>query len=125
MTVRIEFPRKIRAAIIARANGVCEACTAVLKTGEGEVDHILPCALGGKAEAANGWLLCRVCHGEKTANDIRSVRKADRARDKATRAMRSKVKIRSAGFPKAPKPAIDKLPMLGPRQLFAERTETP
>jgi 5-methylcytosine-specific restriction protein A len=133
--MRLEFSRKVRAAIIARAAGKCEACTAVLKHGEGEVDHILPCALGGKPEAANGWLLCRVCHGEKTANDIRSMRKADRQRDKASGAVRPAGKIHSAGFAKSPKPV--KLPMRKrtfdifghpidapePRPMFAERTE--
>ena len=85
---RREFSRKVRAAIIARANGRCEACDAVLKPSEGEVDHILPCALGGKPEAANGRLLCRQCHAGKTATDIRQVRKADRQRDKGTGAIR-------------------------------------
>ena len=37
---RMEFSRKIRLAIIQRANGRCEACEAVLKVGEGEVDQI-------------------------------------------------------------------------------------
>jgi 5-methylcytosine-specific restriction protein A len=119
--MRLEFSRKVRAAIIARAKGVCEACTAVLKPGEGEVDHILPCALGGKPEAANGWFLCRVCHGEKTANDIRSVRKADRQRDKATGAVRPKASIPSR--PKEHRPVRDRLPMPGPKQLFVERTD--
>lgn len=109
---RLEFPRKIRAAIIARAQGKCEACSSALKPGEGEVDHILPCSLGGKGEAANGWLLCRQCHAEKSAADIRRTRKADRQRDKASGAIRPKQSISSRGFPKSPKPERDRLPML-------------
>ncbi len=103
MTNRLEFNRKTRAAIIARAAGHCEKCKAVLKSGEGEVDHILPCALGGEPTIANGRLICRVCHNEKTASDIRQIRKSDRQRDKATRAIRPTAKIKSAGFPKSPK----------------------
>ena len=87
---RMEFSRKIRLAIIQRANGRCEACEAVLKVGEGEVDHILPDALGGKPEQANGRLICRVCHKAKTANDINRIRKADRQRDSHNGALKKK-----------------------------------
>ncbi len=114
MSKRMEFSRKIKVQIIARANGKCEKCSAVLKTGEGEVDHILPCALGGEATVANGRLLCRVCHVEKTADDIRRVRKSDRQRDKASGAVRPKSAL--AGR-KRPKPALTKT--LPPRAMFA------
>lgn len=87
---RKEFSRKTRQAIIQRANGRCEVCKAVLKTGEGEVDHILADALGGEPTIANGRLLCNVCHKTKTATDISMIRKADRQRDKRTGAMKSK-----------------------------------
>lgn len=96
---RAEFPRKVRAAVFLRAGGCCEACGAKLKTGEGEVDHVLPCALGGEATEANARLLCRVCHTAKTADDIRSIRKADRVRDKHTGAWpKSRRPLRSRGF---------------------------
>ena len=100
MIKRIEFTRKIKVQIIARANGKCEKCSAMLKTGEGEVDHILPCALGGEATVANGRLLCRVCHAEKTADDIRRVRKSDRQRDKASGAVRPKSALAGRKRPK-------------------------
>lgn len=103
---RMEFTRKDKAKIIARANGKCEKCSAMLKTGEGEVDHILPCALGGEATVANGRLLCRVCHVEKTADDIRRVRKSDRQRDKASGALRAKSALASR---KQPKPGLTKI----------------
>lgn len=106
MTKRIEFTRKIKAQIITRANGKCEKCSAILKAGEGEVDHILPCALGGEATVANGRLLCRACHVEKTAEDIRRIRKSDRQRDKASGALRAKSAL--AGR-KQPKPALTKI----------------
>jgi 5-methylcytosine-specific restriction protein A len=111
---RKEFPRKVKAAIIDRAQGRCEACRASLKVGEGEVDHRLPDALGGKPELANAWLLCRACHKSKSGHDIRSVRKADRARDKSTGAIRPKGRIPSP--PKAEKP--ERRPSLPPRILF-------
>lgn len=113
MSKRMEFTRKDKAKIIARANGKCEKCSAILKTGEGEVDHILPCALGGEATVANGRLLCRICHVEKTADDIRRVRKSDRQRDKASGAVRSKSALSGR---KSPKPALTKT--LPPRAMF-------
>lgn len=116
---RLEFSRKTKAAIIARANGKCEKCEAVLKAGEGEVDHILPCALGGEPTIANGRLLCRVCHKEKTATDVRAVRKSDRQRDKASGAIRPKQSFKSPGFPKAEKSRGTKT-SLPPRQLFQQ-----
>lgn len=121
---RSEFSRKVRKQIIDRANGHCEACEAVLKTGEGEVDHILPDALGGKPEASNGRLLCSVCHKEKTKEDVRRIRKADRQRDKASGASRKPPKMKSRGFENEPKPkaidkaAVDDAAKLPRRRLF-------
>lgn len=121
---RVEFSRKIKAAIIARADGKCEACKAALKTGEGEVDHILPCELGGEATIANGRLLCRPCHKEKTASDVRRIRKSDRQRDRHSGAIKPKGTIKSAGFPTVDKPKRgvpkDALPELPRRQLYRE-----
>lgn len=106
MSKRMEFSRKDKAKIVARANGKCEKCSAMLKTGEGEVDHILPCALGGEATVANGRLICRVCHVEKTAGDIKAIRKSDRQRDKASGAVRPKSVL---SVRKSPKPALTKI----------------
>jgi 5-methylcytosine-specific restriction endonuclease McrA len=99
---RQEFSRKTKAAIIDRAGGKCERCSASLKLSEGEIDHILPCALGGKPTIANGRLLCRVCHAGKTTQDVRRIREADRARDKHTGAVRpsSKLSTRDKRQPK-------------------------
>ncbi len=115
---RREFPRKIKAAAIARAAGHCEKCKAVLKPREAEVDHVLPDILGGEPVLANAQVLCAVCHKEKTATDIRRTRKADKQRDKASGAIKPKGRIASP--PKAEKPA-GKTP-LAPKALFAART---
>lgn len=106
---RQEFPRKVRKAIIDRSNGHCEACKAVLKPGEVEVDHILPCSLGGDNSPANGRALCKVCHKAKTARDIKRTRKGDRQRDKNNGAIKPKKSVQSRGFQKTIKnPKIDK-----------------
>lgn len=117
MAGRVEFNRKTRAAIIDRANGACEKCKAALKPGEGEVDHILPCELGGEATVANGRLICRTCHKEKTAADVRAIRKSDRQRDKASGAIRPKQSIKSAGFPPPDKQPTKRV-SLPPRRLY-------
>ena len=123
---RRDFPRKVKAAAIARAAGKCEKCTAALKPGEAEVDHILPDILGGEPVLANARVLCRVCHAEKTADDIRRTRKADRARDKASGAVKPAGKLRGPAFQKTekPHPRIDKaaLPEQPRRNLFMRST---
>ena len=105
---RREFSRKVRQAALDRAKGHCDKCKAVLKPREGEVDHILPDVLGGEPVLANAQVLCRVCHAEKTASDIRRTRKADRQRDKASGAIRPKQKIasRPAQPKRSPKPPV-------------------
>jgi 5-methylcytosine-specific restriction protein A len=120
---RLEFPRKVRQAIKARANGHCERCKSVLKVGEGEIDHILTCALGGEPTVANGRLLCRACHKEKTADDVRSLRHGDRMRDKHSGVIRPTGKLRGAPFPKTERSAKRAAkPALPPKPLFEERT---
>ena len=117
--MRREFSRKVKAAAHARAAGKCEKCAAVLKPREGEVDHILPDILGGEPVLANAQVLCRVCHAEKSAADLARTRKADRARDKASGAIRPAGKIRSAPFPKADKPKREGKTALAPKSLYA------
>lgn len=117
---RREFSRKVKQAAITRAAGKCEKCAAVLKPREAEVDHILPDILGGEPILANAQVLCRICHAEKSAADIQRTRKADRARDKASGAVRPKQSIKSAPFPKPDKPAREGKPMPPRRPMFKE-----
>ena len=122
---RKEFSRKVRKQAIERANGKCEnkACGAVLKPREAEVDHILPCELGGEPVLANAQCLCKVCHKEKTANDVRRIRKSDRARDKDSGAIRPKQTIRGGTFSGSkakPEPKSDPKPMPPRRALYQE-----
>lgn len=123
---RKEFSRKIRREALVRAAGHCEnkACKAVLKPGEAEIDHILPLEMGGESVIANAQVLCRACHKSKTATDVRAIRKSDRARDKASGAIKPKGTIQSRGFTPPEKASKrEGKPALPPRQLFrnAER----
>jgi 5-methylcytosine-specific restriction protein A len=112
---RLEFPRKIKSAAFARSGGKCEACSLPFKGGA-QYDHVLPAALGGEPTLANCRALCVACHAEKTAADVKRIRKADRQRDRANGSIAPKSKIKSAGFPKAP--ARDPKRRLPPRSLY-------
>lgn len=114
--MRRDFPRKIKAQAILRANGCCEKCSAKLKVGEAEVDHVLPDALGGEPVLSNAEVLCSHCHKAKTGDDVRRIRKADRQRDRHTGALAKSSQIRSVGFApraaqrKASAPLMKQLP---------------
>lgn len=109
---RREFPRRVRAEIILRATNAaglvcCEGCGLVLGKKPYEVDHTLPEALvmdkSRKLTAADGELLGKACcHTPKTGDDIRRIRKADRQRDKDTRALAKPSQIKSRGFESRP-----------------------
>lgn len=98
--MRREFSRKIRAEIVLRAtnaDGVicCEGCGLPLGKKSYQIDHTIPEALvmdkSRKVTASDGKLLGQACcHGPKTADDIRQIRKADRQRDKHTGAFERK-----------------------------------
>ena len=79
--MRREFPARIRAAAFERCNGLCEECRSKLQVGRFHYDHVLPDGLGGKPLLENCRVLCRACHGVKTANqDVPQIAKADRQR---------------------------------------------
>ena len=88
---RSEFPRKVKAAAFERAKGFCEGCGAKLATGRIEYDHRVPDALGGEPTLDNCVVLCRACHGEKTATgDVPRIAKMKRQRDRHIGAHASK-----------------------------------
>lgn len=101
--MRFEFSRAQRREIHARANGHCEGCGAALKTGEGEYDHRVAQGYGGVNTVENGQLLCRTCHGTKTAKDKGITEKVKRVRDKHNGTYPpSKSKLRSRNNLKGP-----------------------
>lgn len=87
---RREFSRKTRAQAFERAAGCCEGCGAKLKVGEAEYDHVLPCELGGDNGLENCEVICVPCHKEKTADDVKRIRKSDRQRDSLSGAKKPK-----------------------------------
>lgn len=63
--------RKYRKALIMRRGGECVACGATPLDQHIHVDHIKPLADGGEPYDENNLqLLCRECHGKKTAKEV-------------------------------------------------------
>lgn len=100
MTSRREFSRKLRAQIVLRATNAkgqiaCEGCGLILGRKPYEIDHrIAEAFILDKSKpltAEDGQLLgVACCHrggANKTANDIRALRKTERIRDRHTGAM--------------------------------------
>ena len=82
--MRSEFSQKVKANAAIRANDHCEKCTKRLLAGDFHYDHEIPDALGGLAILENCRVLCRACHGEKTAKtDVPRIAKAKRNYRKA------------------------------------------
>lgn len=83
MSRRREFPPKVRVQAFDRAGGHCECCTRKLMPGDAHYDHVVPDALGGEPTIDNCAVLCRACHGAKTAGkDVPAIAKAKRVERK-------------------------------------------
>lgn len=83
MTVRREFPDKVKVAAFERAGGRCEKCGARLFVGKFHYDHRIPDAMGGTPTLDNCDVLCTPCHGEKThRHDVPDIAKVKRIRAK-------------------------------------------
>lgn len=62
--------RIVRARILRRDKGLCQACLAQGRyRPASDVDHITSKGLGGTDDDANLQALCRDCHKAKTANE--------------------------------------------------------
>lgn len=95
--MRREFPAKVRAAAFDRSGGQCEQCTAPIRYGA-QYDHIVPDALGGEPTLENCRVLCKTCHGIKTASeDVPRIAKAARVRGNHINA-----RTKRGGFRKPP-----------------------
>ena len=95
---RIEFSRKTKRDAFARAEGRCEwkdadgeRCNVRLYPGNVEYDHALSAELGGDASLGNCQVLCKTHHRAfKTPQDLKTIAKSNRIRDKHTGAMKKR-----------------------------------
>jgi len=67
-----------KAKLLKLQRGKCQECGLSFHDWDVlEVDHIIPRAIGGKDEYKNLQLLHRHCHDEKTALDLKEIRRKD------------------------------------------------
>lgn len=81
MVKRVEFDKKTRGLAFQRCAGLCEKCSAKLKVGEAEYDHIIPYYFTQDSSLSNCQVLCVPCHrgeGAKTADDQHDISKSKR-----------------------------------------------
>jgi 5-methylcytosine-specific restriction enzyme A len=77
--MRREFSKAVKIAAFQRAGGRCECCTTKLTAGKFQYDHAIADGLGGEPTLENCVVLCRACHGVKTANhDVPAIARAKR-----------------------------------------------
>lgn len=121
---RKRFTDKDRARIFAANKGCCHLCNARIDgvREAWEVEHVIAWELTRDDSDANLRPAHKSCHSTKThTQDRPAINEAKRREAKHFGVKRAKGTIHSAGFAKSPKPV--KLPMPGPKQLFAERME--
>jgi 5-methylcytosine-specific restriction protein A len=82
MTYRRQLSTRARLDFFLAHKGRCASCTMPIPPGKGwDIDHIIPLALGGSDTTENMQILCKPCHGTKTARrDVPAIAKAERAR---------------------------------------------
>ncbi len=75
-----EMPNR-KAKLLKQQKGKCPWCGLNFQDWDVlETDHIIPKALGGRDEYKNLQLLHRHCHDEKTALDLKEIRRKDRSK---------------------------------------------
>ncbi len=101
--MRREFPAKVKEAAWARCRGHCENCTRPLRPGDINYDHRIADGIGGEPTLDNCAVLCKGCHGAKTAKlDVPLIAKGKRIRRKHIGATRSKARIPGRRFDGTP-----------------------
>lgn len=123
---RKRFTDKDRARIFAANGGCCHLCEQKIDgvREAWEIEHVIAWELTRDDSDDNLRPAHKSCHATKThTKDRPAINEAKRREAKHFGVKRPSGKLQGRGFPKALKPAIDKLPRPGRRQLFA-RTET-
>lgn len=78
-TLDAAIPKAVRLRVFERYGGVCQLSKVKIQVGDKwQADHRVPLGLGGKHEEENLWPVLVEPHKEKTADDIKDIRKAQR-----------------------------------------------
>jgi len=82
---RRQFSARAKAARLLEFDGKCADCGCKVGGSAGlDWDHVIPLELHGDDEIENLQPLCKVCHKAKTAGDVKSIRKAERMRQRSS-----------------------------------------
>ena len=96
------IPARVKVRVFDRAGGRCAECTLpIVGKLRPAYDHIIAIINGGKHAESNLQLLCVPCHAAKTKADVAEKSTVARKRAKHLGIKSTRVKIQSAGFPKA------------------------
>ena len=78
--MRREFSRGTKLEAYEKAGGKCQICGVELR-GIAHYDHRIPDAIGGANTVENCSVVCKACHGVKTATqDVPTIAKSKRVR---------------------------------------------
>ena len=106
-TARKKFTPTQRLKIFEAAKGVCALCNQQIKAGDAWiVEHLRPLGLGGSNDKENTVPVHAQCAHSKTfgeTGDLSQIAKAKRVKMRHLGISRSKLKIQSRGFSKAPR----------------------
>lgn len=102
-TPNAEIPKAVRLRVFERYGGVCQLSGRKIQVGDKwQPDHRIPLGLRGEHRESNLWPVLVDPHKEKTADDTRAIRKAQRIALKHIGAWpRSKRLLKSRGFQKS------------------------
>lgn len=99
---RKSFSTRERTRIFKLHGGICHLCKQEIQIGEAfDLEHVIPWELTRDDSDENVKPAHKHCHKEKTKEDVRAIRKADRIHAKFIGTYpKSKTPIRSRGFQK-------------------------
>lgn len=117
-TDNTKAPPRVCQRVFDRDKGICHFCGQPIHPGQAvETDHIKALINGGENREGNlAPIHKKTCHKVKTAADVAEKAKVAAVRKKHTGVTVPAGKMRSAPFPKSPKPEAKVMPPL--RSLF-------
>ena len=83
MTSRRRFTTLQRVALFEAHGGICHICKMKIAVGDSwDIEHVIPWELTRDDSADNLRPAHKTCHKDKTRDDVRGIRKADRIKAK-------------------------------------------
>jgi 5-methylcytosine-specific restriction enzyme A len=123
-TARKKFTPTQRLKIFEAAKGTCALCGQQIKAGDAWiVEHLRPLGLGGSNDKDNTVPVHAQCAHSKTfgeTGDLSQIAKAKRVKMRHLGISKSKVKIQSRGFCKAPRSKIETTKVVARKSMYED-----